>query len=755
MTILEATTTLVNSPQSRSLLVLGYPDAYHAGDHVPEVLKFDPIGLEGIDHRLVGYMKKKGLNVEDLSMLTEGGGWLLVEFGGATIEEAESRAKKLMEHLKQQDNPPSMELLDQPEQTAKIWEIRESGLGATAHVPGMPDTWPGWEDSAVPPDQIGSYLRDLRKLMEKFGYDAAFYGHFGQGCLHMRIDFDLVTHEGIEKYRSFLGEAADLVIGYGGSLSGEHGDGQARAELLPKMFGGDLVRAFQEFKAIWDPQNKMNPGKVVNPNPITSNLRLGTDYRPVEPKTHFQYPEDEGSFSKATLRCVGVGKCRRTGGGVMCPSFMATREEKHSTRGRSRLLFEMLEGDELSEGWRDENVREALDLCLACKGCKGECPVNVDMATYKAEFLSHYYSGRLRPITAYSMGLIMYWARIASKVPGLVNFVAQTPGLSRLVKLAGGIAPERHVPGFAPYTFKEWFQARTPRNVGNEQVMLWPDTFNDHFHPTTSQAAVEVLESAGYHVVVPDQWLCCGRPFYDFGMLDLAKHHLHQILDALRPQLENGIPLVGLEPSCISVFRDDMRNLMPHNPDAKRLYKQTFMLSEFIDLHPEKFELPQLNRKVIIQGHCHHQSVLKMDSELSVLDKLGVDYTVLDSGCCGMAGAFGFEAGEHYDVSIKAGERVLLPAVREADEDTLIMANGFSCREQIAQETDRRALHLAEVIQMAMQDGPDGPRTGKPEQGRAEEYGPPEKAGLAMAGLVGTALAACVIGWALKKRRHA
>ncbi len=755
VTVLEATTTLVHSPPKRSLVVLGYDDAYHAGDHVPEVLKFGPIGLEGIDHRLVSYMRKKGLNLQDLQMLTKGGGWLLVEFGGETINEAESKAKKLMDHLKTVDNPPTMELLDKPEQTQKIWEIRESGLGATAHVPDMPDTWPGWEDSAVPPDQVGDYLRDLRKLLEKYGYEASFYGHFGQGCLHMRIDFDMVTHEGIEQYRSFVGEAADLVIRYGGSLSGEHGDGQSRGELLPKMFGSEIVHAFQEFKSIWDPQNKMNPGKVVNPNPITSNLRLGTGYRPIEPKTHFQYPEDSGSFSKATLRCVGVGKCRRTGGGVMCPSFMVTREEEHSTRGRARLLFEMLEGDELTDVWRDESVRQALDLCLACKGCKGDCPVNVDMATYKAEFLSHYYSGRLRPITAYSMGLIMYWARIASKMPGLVNLLAQAPGTSRVVKLLGGIAPERRVPGFAPQTFKEWFKSRTPRNVGNEQVMLWPDTFNDHFHPKTAQAAVEVLESAGYHVIVPDQWLCCGRPFYDFGMLDMAKRHLEQILDALRPQLENGTPLVGLEPSCVSVFRDDMRNLMAHNPDAKRLYHQTYMLSEFIDNHEDKFNIPKLNRKAIIQGHCHHKSVLKMDAEVSVLKKMGVDFELLDSGCCGMAGAFGFEAGEHYDVSIKAGERVLLPAVRDADEDTLIIANGFSCREQIAQDTERRALHLAEVVQMAMEQGPSGPQHGKPEEGRAEEYGPPERAGLALVGVAGAAVVGSLIGLTIKARRSA
>ncbi len=756
VTVLEATTTLVDSPQYRTLLILGYPDAYHAGDHVPEVMKYGPIGLEGIDHRLIDYMKKKGMNSADVAMLPEGGGWLLVEFGADSKEEADNKAKRLMEDLKGKDNAPTMSLLKHEDQEKKIWELRESGLGATAHVPGMPSTWPGWEDSAVAPEHVGDYLRELRDLMNDYDYEGAFYGHFGQGCLHMRIDFDLMTHDGIEKYRRFVGDAADLVIKYGGSLSGEHGDGQARAELLPKMFGSEIVHAFQEFKAIWDPNNKMNPGKIVNPNPITSNLRLGTDYRPMEPKTHFNFPDDAGSFSRATLRCVGVGKCRRLDGdGVMCPSFMVTREEKDSTRGRARLLFEMLQGEELDNGWRDESVREALDLCLACKGCKGDCPVNVDMATYKAEFLSHYYSGRLRPITAYSMGLIMYWARVASKMPGLVNFMSQTPGLSRLVKFAGGIAPQRRVPGFAPYTFTEWFRNRTPQNVGNEQVMIWPDTFNDHFHPKTAQAAVEVLESAGYHVIIPNQWLCCGRPFYDFGMLDLAEKHLRDIMVALRPQIENGTPIVVLEPSCASVFRDDMRNLLSKEPDARRLYHQVYLLSEFLENNSQKFDLPKLNRKALIQGHCHHKSVLKMDAELSVLGKLGIDYDLLNSGCCGMAGAFGFEKGDHYDVSIKAGERVLLPAVRDADDETLIIADGFSCREQIAQDTDRRALHMAEVIKMAMDQGPDGPKGGKPEDGHAEEYGATEHGVLALAGATGMALAAGAIGWTIKNRRNA
>src|SRR5579885_559501 len=458
VTVLEATTRLVYSPPARSLLVLGYPDAFSAGDHVMEVLAHGPVGLEGIDSRLVGYMRKKKLHPQDIELLPEGGGWLPVEFGGESKEESDERARRLMDELKRQDHAPTMKLFDDPAQEHMVWEIRESGLGATAFVPGEPDAWPGWEDSAVPPEKVGTYLRDFRTLLDKYHYVCSLYGHFGQGCVHCRISFDLKTAEGIKHYRSFISEAADLVVSYGGSLSGEHGDGQSRAEFLPKMFGEELVGAFREFKAIWDPDWQMNPGKVVKPHRMDEDLRLGADYEPPQPKTYFQFPEDSGSFARAALRCVGVGKCRRMGGGTMCPSFMVTREEEDTTRGRAHALFEMLQGDPIRGGWHDQHVKETLDLCLSCKGCKRDCPVNVDMATYKAEFLSHYYAGRLRPRSAYAMGLIAVWARLASAMPGIANAITQTPGLRALAKAAGGIAPERDLPAFAGETFKAWFR---------------------------------------------------------------------------------------------------------------------------------------------------------------------------------------------------------------------------------------------------------------------------------------------------------
>jgi FAD/FMN-containing dehydrogenase/Fe-S oxidoreductase len=700
---LGAKVRLVDWPKRLSLLVLGCKTVYEAGDRVPELLEARPIGLEGMDHILVENMKKMNMHPESIKLLPDGKGWLLVQFGGETKEEADGKARALITKLQAKPDAPSMLLCQDLNQEQLIWRARESGLGATARVPGQAEAWEGWEDSAVAPEKLGTYLRELHKLLEKYHYTTgALYGHFGDACVHTRIDFDLLTAKGIADFRSFVEEAADLVVRLGGSLSGEHGDGQARGELLVKMFGPELMEAFREFKRIWDPEWKMNPGKKIDAYRLDENLRLGADYSPPKVQTHFFFPQEHGDFSEATSRCVGVSKCRKDEKGTMCPSYMVTREEMHSTRGRARLLFEMLQGDPLRGGWRNHHVREALDLCLACKACKSECPVNVDMATYKAEFLSHYYEGRMRPRSAYAMGLIHRWSRFASRAPGLINFFTQTPGISTVFKFLGGVAQQRRVPKFAGETFKQWFRRREVRNNGRPQVILWPDTFNNHFHSHIAKAAVEVLEHAEYQVTIPEASLCCGRPLYDFGMLDKAKHLLNQILETLRPQIVAGTPVIGLEPSCVSVFRDEMPNLLAHNKDADRLKQQTFLLSEFLvkeaDYHP-----PQLKRRAIVHGHCHHKSILKFDSEQELLKRLGLDFQVLDSGCCGMAGSFGFDA-EKYDVSVKVGERVLLPAVRKADPKTLIIADGFSCFEQIEGLAGRKSLHIAEVLQMAIQE---------------------------------------------------
>ena len=705
--LLEATVHLVHDPPARSLLVLGYPDIYQAGDHVPEVMDSLPIGCEAIDDLLIENMIIKGMQLQNLKLLPEGKGWLLVEFGGESKGESDRAARKLMDKLKSGRDAPSMKLFDDIEEEKLVWKVREAGLGATAWVPGQQVTWEGWEDSAVPPERVGPYLRELKALYDKHGYQGALYGHFGQGCIHTRITFDLVTAEGIRNYRSFMEDATDLVVRFGGSISGEHGDGQSKAEFLYKMYGEELVQAFREFKALWDPEWKMNPGKIVDPYRIDENLRLGTDYQPADPETHFHFLKDEGSFNQATLRCVGVGECRRQKEGTMCPSYRATMEELHSTRGRARVLFEMMQGEVITDGWKSEAVFEALDLCLSCKGCKSDCPVNVDMATYKAEFLSHYYEGRRRPRHAYSMGLIPYWARMASIAPELVNLFNEAPGTSAVVKQIAEIAPERRLPKFARQTFKSWFNHRRRSRRSDEAVILWPDTFTNYFHPEAGAAAVEILESAGFQVLVPRASLCCGRPLYDFGMLDLAKRFLRQILVSLRSQIEAGIPMVGLEPSCTAVFRDEMIDLFPHDEDAKRLHQQTFTLAEFLEKKAPHYQPPPLNRKALVHGHCHQKAVVSMDHEEKLLQRMGVEASLLDDGCCGMAGSFGF-APDKYEISMRVGELGVLPKVREASKDTLIVADGFSCKTQIEHATDRHALHIAQLLQMASIDGPAG-----------------------------------------------
>jgi len=717
VTILEATLELIPKPRCVSLLVVGYPDKFRTADHVTMAREHRPISIEGMDDSLIEDMTLLGIHQHERSMLPDGRGWLFVEFGGDSKDESDAKAHALMRDLSNDGvSPTGMKLYDDPDAEQHIWEVREAGLGATAFIPGKEDTYEGWEDSAVPPERLGEYLRRLSKLADSYGYESSLYGHYGQGCVHARWNFDLVTKPGIQKFRRWLEDASDIVIDLGGSISGEHGDGQSRAELLPKMFGDDLIRAFEKFKSIWDPDWKMNPGKVVRPYRVDENLRLGADYEPWRPKVKFGYPEDRGDFAHATVRCVGVGKCRTPGGvDVMCPSFMATREEMHSTRGRTRLLFEMLEGEVITDGWQSDEVMEALDLCLACKGCTHDCPVNVDMPTYKAEFLHHRWKHRLRPRHAYAFGLIDQVARVASRAPDLVNFVTHTPPLAQLFKLAAGMTQKRAVPEFAPLTLQQWFRQRGgTTNPAGRKVVLFPDTFNNHMHTDVGVAAVEALEAAGWQVVMPDGHVCCGRPLYDYGFLDLAERYLRRSLDQLREWYREGIPVVGLEPSCVAVFKDELGKLLPHDDDAKRLAQSTYHFAEFF----EKFdvEAPRLERKAFVWGHCHHKATGGIDPEVELLKKMGVEVETLNAGCCGLAGSWGFEDG-HYEISMQCGEQGVLPKVRELDENTIVVADGFSCKTQIEQgNTGRRALHVAQVLKLAREHGASGPPGPEPER---------------------------------------
>jgi len=705
--VVEAKLRLIHSPRHRTLVALGFPDVFIAADHVPAILPFKPIGLEGLEGAIVDGLTRKG--DPNVQLLPEGHGFLLVEFGSDDPAESNQLAQRLIAKMNLLPGPPTSRIYSEAE-AKLVWQIREAGPRAAAFAPGAPPEWEGWDDAAVPPDKLGGYLRGIRKLLDEYNYKASFYGHFGHGCIHMRVSFDLLSETGIRNYAAFIDRAAELVVSYGGSLSGEHGDGQSRAALLPKMFGPELVNAFRQFKGIWDPDNKMNPGKVVDPYPPTENLRLGADYKPLQPQTYFKYPDDDGSLTKAlTLRCVGLGACRKKDAGTMCPSYMATMEEQHSTRGRAHMLFEMLQGEVIHDGWKDESVKESLDLCLSCKACKSECPANVDMATYKAEFLAHYYRHKPRPLRAYAFGLIDRWARVGSLAPALANFVANAPVLGSITRRVLEIAEQRQLPRFAKQNFQTWARRRDVPSldratVGSSEskmqsVVLWADTFNNYFHPETAQAAFHVLTNAGFNVIVPRQHLCCGRPLYDFGMLDRANQYLEHIMKALAPAIDAGVPIVVLEPSCASVFRDELRGLFPDDARAMRLRSHIYLLSEFLESHAPAYQPPGLRRKVLVHGHCHQKGLMKMGHAESLLKKMGVDLQMLDSGCCGMAGPFGFEA-EKFPVSQAIGERVLLPAVRQASPDTLIVTDGFSCREQIFQATGKHALHLAELLQM-------------------------------------------------------
>ncbi len=694
---LEATVRLHPWPPARTLLILGYPSIFDAADHVPEVMELGPMACEAIDQVLVDDMREQGMHAREIPLLPDGHGWLLVEFGGESVAESDARARAARERLERDEESPATHMYDDASDEERIWKVREGGLGATAYLPGALDHYEGWEDSAVPPERFGAYLRDFQALLDRYGYDTSLYGHFGQGLVHTRINFRLKSAGGVKQWRAFLDDAADLVVRHGGSLSGEHGDGQSRAELLPKMFGPELVRAFAEFKRIWDPDGRLNPGKVVDPYSPTENLKLGPDYAPPDPRTHFSYPEDGHSFAHAALRCVGAGKCRDTSAGTMCPSYMATLDEEHTTRGRARILFEMIRGEVVTEGWRSEAVHEALDLCLACKGCKGDCPVSVDMATYKAEFLAHHYRGRVRPRAAYAMGLIMHHARLAQHAPRVANLLGRSAALRR----AAGLTTERQLPRFAHQTFKAWWRSRPVVNADSRPVVLFADTFNNYLQPEVARAAVRVLEATGRRVVVPIGPLCCGRPLYDYGMLPTAKRQLRGVLTGLRPFIREGIHMVALEPSCTSVFRDELVNLFPHDEDAKRLSLQTLTLAEWLAQEAPEWDPPRLARSVLLHGHCHHKAVMGIEPELEVLRAMGADATEPDAGCCGLAGSFGFEA-EHYELSMAIAERKLLPLVREAASDTLLVADGFSCATQIEHGTGRRPVHLAQAIAAAL-----------------------------------------------------
>ncbi|MEU6809067.1 FAD-binding and (Fe-S)-binding domain-containing protein [Streptomyces sp. NPDC046831] len=722
----EAVVGLVEVPRARALAVLGHPDESAAAEAAAGLLPGGPRRTgAAADGR--GPLTMEGMArdlVPSATGLPRGGAWLFVETGGATEAEARARAEAV---VRSADVVDALVVTDPAGQRA-LWRVREDASGAATRMPDGTEAWPGWEDCAVPPARLGAYLRDFRALLAAHGLRGTPYGHFGDGCVHVRIDFDLLTEAGVGRFRRFSRELAELVVAHGGSLSGEHGDGQARAELLPVMYGAETVALFERVKAVWDPDDLLNPGMLVRPAPLDANLRFAVlPRRPVD--VAFGYPADGGDFAAAVRRCVGVAKCRTaaaTGAEVMCPSFRATGEEEHSTRGRARLLHEMLAGELVTGGWRSTEVRDALDLCLSCKGCRSDCPVGVDMGTYKAEFLHHHYAGRRRPAAHYSLGLLPVWLRWTARTRAAapVNALASVRPLAALAKRLGGITPERDVPRLAAEPFSRWWRRRRQRGVGGAGalVVLWPDTFTEHFSPSVGRAAVRVLEAAGLRVALPPGLrlrrppvgdgrsallnpvallkgrgrVCCGLTYVSTGQLDRARAVLRRTLDLMEPVLETDVPVVVLEPSCAAALRADLPELLPGDPRARRLAGRVLTLAETLERHAPGWTPPRLDRPVAGQTHCHQHAVLgdAADRRLRAAAGLTGD---LSGGCCGLAGDFGFTKG-HWEVSTACAEEQLLPSVGQAPDGAVVLADGFSCRTQLEQLAGVRGRHLAEVL---------------------------------------------------------
>ncbi|WP_030571922.1 FAD-binding and (Fe-S)-binding domain-containing protein [Streptomyces aureocirculatus] len=690
----EATVRLVEAPRARALAVLGYADESAAAEAAPGLLPHHPLTVEGMAADLV----------RDTRGLPKGAAWLFVETGGATTAEARAHATAI---VRAADCLDADVVVDRARQRA-LWRVREDASGTATRMPDGSEAWPGWEDCAVPPARLGPYLRDFRALLAEHGLRGTPYGHFGDGCIHVRIDFDLLTGPGVARFRRFSEDLAGLVVAHGGSLSGEHGDGQARAELLPKMYGPELVGLFARVKDLWDPAGILNPGILARPAPLDANLRFAP--LPREPvDVTFGYPHDGGDFAAAVRRCVGVAKCRTrsatSGGGVMCPSFRATGEEEHSTRGRARLLHEMLAGEIVEDGWRSTEVRDALDLCLSCKGCRSDCPVGVDMATYKAEFLHHHYAGRRRPAAHYAMGRLPRWLRAvaATRTARLVNLLASVPPLAALAKRLGGIEPRRPLPRVAPRTFRQWWNARpgSGGGPGGPAVVLWPDTFTDHLAPSVARAAVRVLEAAGLTVLLPPKGVCCGLTYVSTGQLDHARAVQRRTLELMRPLLAAGTPVVVLEPSCAAALKTDLVELAaPDDPHARVLAASVRTFAQTLEEYAPDWRPPRVDRPVVGQTHCHQHAVLGDAAERRLRARAGLDGE-LSGGCCGLAGNFGFEKG-HHDVSAACAEDQLLPAVRRAPAGAAVLADGFSCRTQLEQLGGVRGRHLAEVLAEAL-----------------------------------------------------
>ncbi|EOR69989.1 FAD-binding and (Fe-S)-binding domain-containing protein [Thermobifida fusca] len=683
----SATLTLVPAPKARVLLLVGCADRYAAAEIAHEFLAYRPLTVEGMDTELLG---------PRVADLPEGGAWLYVEFGGDTPAEAEAAARRaeraFAAHVR------STLVVTDPADRVRLWRIREDAAGLATRPPSGDEAWPGWEDASVPAENLAAYLRDFDALCRDEGLSGPVYGHFGEGCLHVRLNADLTSPEGVARYRRFVEAACDIVVRHGGVPSGEHGDGQARSELLSRVYSPALLNAFADTKHVWDPHNLLNPGAVVRPRPLDADVRPLAMAAPVRPV--LRLAEDRDDFARAVRRCVGVGKCRAHAG-AMCPSYQVTREEKDSTRGRARVLGEMLAGEVVTAGWRSPEVREALELCLSCKACARECPVGVDVAAYKSEFLYHHYRHRIRPRAHYTLGWLPVWLKPAGVMPGLVNTVARSP-LAGLLKRVAGIDRRRDLPVFATRRQRRASAAdRTPLRRGfttdQPRAVLWTDSFTLAFFPQVLADGRAVLRDAGWEVVDSPARLCCGLTWTSTGQLGVARRVAERTVRALLPAVRAGAVIVGLEPSCTEQLRRELPRLLGTDEAAEVAGAVRTLAQALTEFTPD-WEPPRITSRVIAQVHCHQHAGSGWHAERALLERAGATVEVPQNSCCGLAGDFGFVDG-HYEVSLACAEQGLLPAVRAAGAGDTVLTEGFSCRLQVTQaHPEARPVHLATLL---------------------------------------------------------
>jgi len=727
VSVLRARVRLIANPDSKRLFVLGFADIFVAGDAVPEILPHAPIAMEGLDWNIVGGLIDRRLKLAEVALLPEGRAWLLVEICADDERQLQRRCAAFASAMRASRRVLAIDEVENEKTVTALWSIREQGASATSMslVPGDPDPIVGWEDTAVDPSRLGDYLREFHALIDRYGYTTSLYGHFGDGCIHARITFDTRSEAGVAQWRGFSVAIAELVVRYGGSLSGEHGDGQAKAEFLPIMYGPELVDAFERFKHAWDPEGRMNPGKLVEPMRMDENLRFGPDYRPHPVETTLQFVDDIGGFARTTERCIGMGKCRAATGS-MCPSYQATGEERHSTRGRAHLLHELVRGEVLSRGWADPDVAESLEHCLSCKACKSECPTQVDIAAWKAEFMARHWAGRRRPLHHHLLGRIGDWLPRLAPIARLVNACQDHALGKRVAGLALDIDPEHPLPPLARQSFGAWAARHADDDDGRflhfeptsvttpvstsipvtartidtgRSVVLWPDSVNAHYRPDLLRSAIRTLGACGARVRVAREAFCCGRPLYEYGMLERARTRLAAILDDFHAHLPDKAQVIVLEPSCLSVFRDELPRLFPEDSRAADLARRAMTLTSWLDA--SSVPVRRTLARGVLHLHCHDKATADPSSDRDWMTRCFDQVIEPESGCCGMAGTYGMRRTTR-PIARTLYERALEPAIAASESDAIVVANGFSCREQIASGSRRDALHPVEVLERCL-----------------------------------------------------